>query len=140
MAWGSSSKAPPPPRSALSKLLPLLIFLIILGAFAFVGYQVYLVTQQVSKSASDKMASKNVSFTKDGVKVGVKELKNESYVDRTQGFLVKAWNLSTWPAYQSRLGWNSPKDNGNGGNVESRKPSPLAVPVLLPNKILSESN
>ncbi|THV49416.1 hypothetical protein BGAL_0196g00140 [Botrytis galanthina] len=128
MAWGSSSKSPPPPRSALSKLLPLLIFLVIVGAFAFVGYQVYLVTQQVSKSASDKMASKNVSFTKDGVKVGVKELKNENYVDKTQGFLVKAWNLSTWPAYQSRLGWNSPKDNGNGGKVESRKPSPLAVP------------
>ncbi|KAF7918779.1 uncharacterized protein EAE98_009557 [Botrytis deweyae] len=122
MAWGSSSTSPPPPRSALSKLLPLLIFLIILGAFAFVAYQVYLVTQQVSKSASDKMASKNVSFTKDGVKVGVKELKNENYVDKTQGFLVKAWNLSTWPAYQSRLGWNSPKDNGNGGKVESRKP------------------
>ncbi|KAF5876703.1 uncharacterized protein Bfra_003109 [Botrytis fragariae] len=122
MAWGSSSKAPLPPRSALSKLLPLLVFLIVLAAFAFVGYQVYLVTQQVSKSASDKMASKNVSFTKDGVKVGVKELKNESYVDKTQGFLVKAWNLSTWPAYQSRLGWNSPKDSGNGGKVESRKP------------------
>ncbi|KAF7876416.1 hypothetical protein EAF04_001508 [Stromatinia cepivora] len=123
MAWGSPSK-PPPPRSALSKLLPLLIFLIVLGAFAFIGYQVYLVTQQVSKSASDKMASKNVSFTKDGVKVGVKEMKNESYVDRTQGLLVKAWNLSTWPAYRSRLGWNSPKDNGdgNGPKVEARKP------------------
>ncbi|TGO64981.1 hypothetical protein BOTNAR_0082g00230 [Botryotinia narcissicola] len=122
MAWGSPSKSPPPPRSALSKLLPLLIFLVIVGAFAFVGYQVYFVTQQVSKSASDKMASKNVSFTKDCVKVGVKELKNENYVDKTQGFLVKAWNLSTWPAYQSRLGWNSSKDNGNGGKVESRKP------------------
>ncbi|TEY63929.1 hypothetical protein BOTCAL_0149g00130 [Botryotinia calthae] len=122
MAWGSSSKAPPPPRSVLSKLFPLVIFLVILGAFAFVGYQVYLVTQQVSKSASDKMASKNVSFSKDGVKVGVKELKNENYVDRTQGFLVKAWNLSEWPAYRSRLGWNSPKENVNGGKVESRKP------------------
>ncbi|TGO81116.1 hypothetical protein BPOR_1341g00010 [Botrytis porri] len=122
-----------------SKLLPLLIFLIVVGAFAFVGYQVYLVTQQVSKSASDKMASKNVSFTKDGVKVGVKELKNESYVDKTQGFLVKAWNLSTWPAYQSRLAWNSPKDDGNDGKVESRKPS-LAAPVLLLNNILSENN
>lgn len=70
------------------------------------------------------MASKNVSFSKDGVKVGVKELKNDSYVDKTQGFLVQAWNLSTWPAYKSRLGWNAPKDNanGNGGRVEARKP------------------
>ncbi|KAB8292988.1 hypothetical protein EYC80_007352 [Monilinia laxa] len=124
MAWGSSSKAPPPPRSALSKLLPLLIFFVVVGAFAFIGYQVYLVTQQVSKSASDKMAAKNVSFTKDGVKVGVKQMKNESYVDKTQGFLVKAWNLSSWPAYQSRLGWGKEtgNGNGNGGKVEARKP------------------
>lgn len=44
-------------------------------------------------------------FTKDGVKVGVKELRNENYVDNTQSLLVKAWNLSSFPAYKSRL-WN----------------------------------
>lgn len=26
--------------------------------------------------------------------------------------LVKAWNLSTWPAYKSRVGWN--KQGGQG--------------------------
>jgi hypothetical protein len=65
------------------------------------------------------MESKNVVFTKDGMKVGVKELKNESYVDSTQSMLVKAWNLSTWPGYKSRL-WN--KQNPADGNVEARKP------------------
>lgn len=68
------------------------------------------------------MASKNVSFTKDGVKVGVKEMGNESYVDKTQGFLVKAWTLSSWPAYQSKLGWAKDSGDGNGGKVEARKP------------------
>ncbi len=53
------------------------------------------------------MQSKNVVFTKDGLKVGVKEVRNESYVDTTQSLLVKAWNLSTWPEYRSRLGWNN---------------------------------
>jgi hypothetical protein len=43
------------------------------------------------------------------LKVGVKEIKNETYVDKTQGILVKAWNLSTWPAYKSRL-WNKEAD------------------------------
>ncbi|KAA8566582.1 hypothetical protein EYC84_009128 [Monilinia fructicola] len=52
-------------------------------------------------------------------------MKNESYVDKTQGFLVKAWNLSSWPAYQSRLGWGKEtgNGNGNGGKVEARKPT-----------------
>ena len=65
------------------------------------------------------MQSKNVVFTKDGLKVGVKEVKNESYVDSVQSGLVKAWNLSTWPGYKSRL-WN--KENPTDAKVEARKP------------------
>lgn len=64
------------------------------------------------------MQSKNVVFTKDGMKVGVKELETEGYVDATQGFLVKAWNLSSFPAYKSRL-WNK---DAPINKVESRKP------------------
>jgi hypothetical protein len=64
------------------------------------------------------MQEKNVVFTKDGVKVGVKELKTESYVDTTQGFLVKAWNLSSFPSYKSRF-WNQ---DAEINKVESRKP------------------
>jgi hypothetical protein len=102
-----------PPR----KSLPLLIFLIVVGVFAFVAYHVYLATQQIGSAASEKMQQKNVVFTKDGVKVGVKQLKNENYVDTTQSFLVKAWNLSTWPGYKSKL-WNQEQQ----GKAESRKP------------------
>jgi hypothetical protein len=32
------------------------------------------------------MESKNLVFTKDGMKVGVKELKNEDYEDKTQRY------------------------------------------------------
>lgn len=41
------------------------------------------------------MSSKNVVFTKDGVRVGVKNIKNENYVDATQSWVVKAWNLAS---------------------------------------------
>lgn len=40
------------------------------------------------------MGKKDVVFTKDGLRVGVKQVQNEDYVDRTQSWVVKAWNLS----------------------------------------------
>jgi hypothetical protein len=40
------------------------------------------------------MNKKNVVFTKDGVKVGVKHVESEKEVDKTQKWVVKAWNLS----------------------------------------------
>jgi hypothetical protein len=40
------------------------------------------------------MAKKHVAFTKDGLRVGVKDMKTESYVDATQSYVVKAWNLA----------------------------------------------
>jgi hypothetical protein len=40
------------------------------------------------------MGKKNVVFTKDGIKVGVKDIQNERYVDKTQSWVVKAWKLS----------------------------------------------
>jgi hypothetical protein len=70
------------------------------------------------------MQSKNVVFTKDGLKVGVKEMKTENYVDTTQSFLVKAWNLAEWPSYKSRL-WNQQAAINSGkdsSKAESRKP------------------
>jgi len=122
MAWGSSiPKPPPPPRSTLSKILPLIILFIVLGVFAFIGYQLYVSVQKISSAASEKMQAKNIVFTKDGLKVGVKDVKNESYVDATQGFLVKAWNLSTWPGYKSRL-WNKQNPGVPEPGPSQRKP------------------
>ncbi|KAI9654635.1 MAG: hypothetical protein M1821_005842 [Bathelium mastoideum] len=63
------------------------------------------------------MEKKNIAFTKDGMKVGVKEIRNEEYADKTQGVLVKAWNSASIPAYKSRLGWN------NSSTTTSSSPS-----------------
>jgi len=71
------------------------ILLAVVGGLAWVGYQIYLSVTKIQQTASQKMGSKNVVFTKDGVKVGVKQVKQENYVDATQGWVVKAWNLGS---------------------------------------------
>jgi len=121
MAWGrSSASAPPPPtQSAFSKSLPLVILLAVLAGAAFVGYHIFLSFQKISDASLKKLQTKNVHFSKDGMRVGVKELRNENYVDHTQGFLVKAWNLSTWPAYKSRI-WNKQEPEVNQRKAYSK--------------------
>ncbi|KAK7567794.1 hypothetical protein IWX91DRAFT_333292 [Phyllosticta citricarpa] len=59
------------------------------------------------------MEKKNVTFTKDGMKVGVKQRSTEDYADQTQSYLVKAWSLTSFPAYKSRLGWNKETDQSS---------------------------
>jgi hypothetical protein len=78
-----------------SQVLPLLIVFALLGVGGWVGYQVYISVAKMQDAASERMGKKNVVFTKDGVKVGVKQIKTENYVDATQSWVVKAWNLGT---------------------------------------------
>lgn len=98
---------------ALGNLVPLVILFGFVGAFAWVGYQVcsesivgasldrvpilmplhiYLYSNQLADRGVRKMEKKNIVFTKDGAKVGVKEIKAEDYADRTQR-CAKTWLL-----------------------------------------------
>ncbi|KAK1753479.1 hypothetical protein QBC47DRAFT_403815 [Echria macrotheca] len=79
--------------STISSLLPLVIMLLFLGGLGFVLYQIYLSLIKIQTQAKEQMGSKNVVFTKDGVRVGVRHMENEAYVDRTQSWAVKAFNL-----------------------------------------------
>ncbi|KAF2083265.1 hypothetical protein K490DRAFT_52115, partial [Saccharata proteae CBS 121410] len=72
---------------------------------------IYLWVNDLTDKGVKKMQKKNVVFSKDGMKVGVKEVNEEEYADRTQSYLVKAWNYSSFPAYKSRLGWNQPAES-----------------------------
>ncbi|KFA60475.1 hypothetical protein S40285_07755 [Stachybotrys chlorohalonatus IBT 40285] len=92
MTWGKSSSGPT--LTVLTRqLIPLVILFIVIVVGSWVGYQIYLSVTQMQKSASERMGKKNVVFTKDGVRVGVKQIRNENYVDATQSWVVKAWNL-----------------------------------------------
>ncbi|KAL7814750.1 hypothetical protein V8C26DRAFT_135974 [Trichoderma gracile] len=81
--------------SILSQIIPLLIAVALLGGTAWVLYQIYLSLALMRASASERMGRSNVVFTKDGVRVGVRGMQNEKYVDKTQSYVVKAWNLGT---------------------------------------------
>ncbi|KAJ5130660.1 uncharacterized protein N7515_006699 [Penicillium bovifimosum] len=84
-------------------LVPLVLLLVFVGILAAVGFVVYSIMQDVSKNTREKMERKNIAFTKDGMKVQVKEVKDEAYKDRTQSVLVNMWNHTSFPAYKSRL-------------------------------------
>jgi len=70
----------------LSKLLPLLLLILLAAIATFVAYAIYSICTDVANTTHKKMEEKNVSFSKDGMKVGVKGVGNENYVDRTQRY------------------------------------------------------
>lgn len=72
--------------SILSQLVPLVVLFIVLAFVAFIGYAVYIIATDVADKTSKKMEQKNVSFGKEGMKIGVKEVKTENYVDQTQRY------------------------------------------------------
>lgn len=65
-----------------------------LGVLAWVCYQIYLSVIKIQAQARDQMG-RNVTFTKDGMRVNVQNIEAESYVDRTQSWFVKAWELGS---------------------------------------------
>ncbi|KAH8719486.1 hypothetical protein GQ44DRAFT_623246 [Phaeosphaeriaceae sp. PMI808] len=75
-------------------LIPLVILFAVVGAMAWVGYQIFLYTNELAERGVHKLEKKNVVFTKDGAKVGVKEMSTEKYTDKTQRAFVKTWNAA----------------------------------------------
>ncbi|KAJ4303219.1 hypothetical protein N0V90_002112 [Kalmusia sp. IMI 367209] len=79
---------------AIGNLVPLVILFAVVAGMGWVGYQLYLYSNELASRGVRKMEKKNVVFTKDGAKVGVKEVRAEDYADRTQKAFVKTWNAA----------------------------------------------
>ncbi|KAL5002280.1 hypothetical protein BDV10DRAFT_118200 [Aspergillus recurvatus] len=112
----------------VNRLIPLVILLIVVVVLVVIGFVAYSIIQEISDKTKSKMEKRNVMFTKDGMKVGVREVGEEEYVDRSQSILVNIWNHTSFPAYKSRLwdmtgsaGSASGSGSGSGGGAESRK-------------------
>ncbi|KAL6707858.1 hypothetical protein ACN47E_003758 [Coniothyrium glycines] len=75
-------------------LLPLVILFTVVGVIGWVLYQVFLYSNELAERGVKNMEKKNVVFTKDGAKVGVKEVTSEAYTDKTQRAFVKTWKAA----------------------------------------------
>jgi len=62
-------------------LLPLLILLTLLCVLTAIAYIIYTTATEIAQKTSKKMEEKNVVFSKDGMRVGVQEVRTERYVD-----------------------------------------------------------
>lgn len=71
-------------KSVFGSLLPLIITFILLAIAGAIGYVVYSIAVDVADKTNQKMEKKNMSFSKDGMKVGVKEISAEQIGDSTQ--------------------------------------------------------
>ena len=73
--------------SALGNLIPLIVLFVVVGGGAYIGYQIYLWSNEMTDRGKKHMEKKNMSFTKDGgLKVGVKDVGSEAYEDKTQKY------------------------------------------------------
>ncbi|KAK4108162.1 hypothetical protein N656DRAFT_848806 [Canariomyces notabilis] len=110
MAWGKD-KSLDQQQSRLKQLLPLAIALLICSAIAWVLYQVFVSLSKVRDQARERIRQRHsVSFSKDGVRIDVRDRGSETYMDATQSLFVKAWYLG--------------RDDPDGEGAEQRKRSP----------------
>ena len=54
--------------------------------------QIYLWSNEMADRGKRKMEKKHVSFSKDGMKVGVKSINDEDYADKTQKYISEDAN------------------------------------------------
>ncbi|KAK8084519.1 hypothetical protein PG997_005790 [Apiospora hydei] len=95
--------------STFGQLFSLLVLFLFVGGAVFVGYHIWASVGKIQQSAADRMARKNVVFTKDGMRVGVKQMEQERYVDATQSWFVKAWNMAAPAPIQTASASSSSK-------------------------------
>lgn len=74
-------------KGIMTRLYPLFILLFVLLILGTIFYITYSIIQDVKRNTRSKMEKKNVTFSRDGVTVGVKEMKDEDYLDRSQRYI-----------------------------------------------------
>ncbi|EME42663.1 hypothetical protein DOTSEDRAFT_73479 [Dothistroma septosporum NZE10] len=100
----------------LANLLPLVILFLVVAVGGFIGYSIYIWSNELQERGKKKMEKKNMAFTKEGgLRVGVKDVRDEKYADKTQNILVNVWNNAELPNYKSSLGWNSTQAKPGAG-------------------------
>ncbi|KIW54509.1 hypothetical protein PV05_06864 [Exophiala xenobiotica] len=106
--------------SQAGHIISFIILVIVIGLVAVVGLVAYQIAHDVGHNTKQKLEKKNVSFSRDGMKVGVKERTLQHEEDAAQSVITKIWNNASWPEYKSRLGW------GQSGKISTPTSTPTA--------------
>jgi beta-lactam-binding protein with PASTA domain len=70
---------------AKGSILSLILLFVFVGVLCAIGFVVYSIAQDVSNQTKKKMEKKNITLSKEGMKVGVKEKSIEEQTDDAQG-------------------------------------------------------
>lgn len=66
-------------------LVGLFVLFIVICAVCAVGYVAYSIANDVAAKTQEKMEKKNIKVSRDGLKVGLKQVTSEQVSDSTQG-------------------------------------------------------
>lgn len=73
--------------SIVKTIFSVILTIAVVGVASFVGYVAYSIYLDIKKTTEAKMKKNNVTWTKDGMKVGVKEVSAEKQIDKTQKYV-----------------------------------------------------
>ncbi|WEW55352.1 hypothetical protein PRK78_000782 [Emydomyces testavorans] len=86
----------------LRRLIPLAMLFLVLAVLGFIGLVIYNIVMDVKEQTRKQLEKKNVTWSKTGMTVELKEWNDEEYKDRTQSVLVDIWNRGTIPGMKYR--------------------------------------
>lgn len=66
----------------------------------------FIYANDLTEKGKQHMAKNNMHFTPDGMKIGVKQMRQEDVEDKQQSALYNMWNHTSFPGYKSRI-WNT---------------------------------
>jgi len=103
---------------AKSNVIQFLVLVVVLAVLGVVGFVAYSIANEVKNKTKEKLEKKNVSFSKEGMKVAVKPVSQEQQESQAQSVLTKVWSNASTPNYKGpTLGW------GSGGKTSSAAPA-----------------
>jgi uncharacterized protein (UPF0333 family) len=66
-------------------IVGLVVLFIVILVVCAVGYVAYSIANDVAAKTQEKMEKKNIKVSRDGLKVGLKQVSSEQVTDSTQG-------------------------------------------------------
>jgi len=70
-----------------SNVISLIVLFVLVGIALAIGLMAYTIANEVAGNAQKKMEQKNITFTREGMKVGVKDVSAEKEGDKTQRYI-----------------------------------------------------